>query len=121
MRTTRWYLCSALALGGTLPSVAACDQWALRVNSDGLLSIQIVSDGGRSQGRFRVRARQADGSRVLDVPASGQLSLADLSPGKVELTLLLPAGCRVSGPNPRSMTLAPNDAVSVAFEVRCGR
>jgi hypothetical protein len=54
------------------------------------------------------------------VPASGQLSLSDFNSGEVELTLLPPAGCEVSGPNPRTLTVSTDDAVNVAFDVLCG-
>jgi hypothetical protein len=115
-RPVRSFLPAALILTALL---SACDQWALFVNSDGVLSITIVSDGD-GPGRFRVRASQGGATRVLDVPASGQLSSSDFNAGEVELTLLPPAGCEVSGPNPRTLTVRADDAVNVAFDVHCG-
>ena len=96
-----------------------CDQWALLVNSDGVLSITIVSDGdGRD--RFRVRALQSDGvSRIMDVPSSGTLTFDTFSAGKLELTLLAPPGCRVAEPNPRTLMVSAHEPVSTAFDVHC--
>jgi hypothetical protein len=96
-----------------------CDQWALVVNSDGVLSITIFSDGGGPD-RFRLRARQSDGtSRTMDVPSSGNLSLGAFSAGELELTLLAPADCRVAAPNPRTLIVDADERVSVAFDVHC--
>jgi hypothetical protein len=116
-RPVRSFLPAAVTLAGLL--LSACDQWALLVNSDGVLSITIISDGD-GPGRFRVRASQGGATRVLDVPASGRLSSSDFNAGEVELTLLPPAGCEVSGPNPRTLTVSAGEAVNVAFDVHCG-
>ena len=106
---------TVLALGLLL---TACDQWALSIGGDGLLFIGVIGDD--QPGRFRVRARQAEGApRLLDVPASGQLSLSGLPAGPVELTLLLPPGCQVAGPNPQTLMVSPDQAARAAFDVRC--
>ena len=108
-----------LALGSS-SLLSGCDQWALRINSDGLLSINIVSDGGQAPGRFRVRASQAGGLvRMIDLPASAQLRLDDFSEGALELTLLPPVGCRVSGPNPLHVEIESGHTLTVAFSVFC--
>jgi hypothetical protein len=108
-----------LALGGSF-LLSGCDQWALRINSDGLLSINIVNDGGHARGRFRVRASQDGGLvRMLDLPASGQLRLDGFSEGALELMLLAPAGCEVSGPNPLEVEVQSGNTLNVAFSVRC--
>ena len=108
-----------LALGSS-SLLSGCDQWALRINSDGLLSINIVSDGGQARGRFRVRASQAGGLvRMIDLPASAQLHLDDFSEGALELMLLPPAGCRVSGPNPLHVEIESGRTLTVAFSVFC--
>jgi hypothetical protein len=110
---------AALALAALLP-LTACDQWALFVNSDGVLSVSIFSDG-QPQDRFRVRVRQPDGTtRVLDVPASGPLTLNGAAGSTVELTLLSPEGCRVSAPNPRTVSPGSDQTVGVVFDVHCG-
>lgn len=102
--------------------LTACDQWAVFVNSDGVLSISIFSDGFQPQDRFRVRARQADGAtRVLDLPATGALTLSGAGGSAVELTLLSPEGCRVSAPNPRTVSVGPDQTDGVVFDVLCGR
>jgi hypothetical protein len=109
-----------LALAALL-LLTACDQWALFVNSDGVLSVSIFSDGSQPQDRFRIRARQGDGTiRVLDVPASGPLTLNGPAGSTVELTLLSPEGCRVSAPNPRTVSPGSDQTVGVVFDVQCG-
>jgi hypothetical protein len=110
----------AFALVALLP-LAACDQWALFVNSDGVLSVSIFSDGSQPQDHFRIRARQTDGTlRILDVPASGPLTLSGSAGSTVELTLLTPDGCRVSAPNPRTVSAGSDQTVGVVFDVHCG-
>jgi hypothetical protein len=109
-----------LALAALL-LLTACDQWALFVNSDGVLSVSIFSDGSQPQDRFRIRARQTDGTlRILDVPASGPLTLSSAAGSTVELTLLTPDGCRVSAPNPRTLSPGSDQTVGVVFDVQCG-
>ena len=108
-----------LALAALL-LLTACDQWALFVNSDGVLSVSIFSNGF-PQDRFRVRVRQPDGSTgVLDLPASGPLTLSGAAGSTVELTLLSPEGCRVSAPNPRTVSPGSDQTVGVVFDVHCG-
>jgi hypothetical protein len=98
----------------------ACDQWALVINGDGLLLITVVGDGNVPD-RFRVRARQSDGtSRTMEVPASGNLALGNFTTGQLELTLLAPEGCSVAAPNPRTLIVNADEPVNVGFEVRCG-
>jgi hypothetical protein len=98
----------------------ACDQWALVINGDGLLLVTVVGDGN-VQDRFRVRARQSDGtSQTMDVPASGNLALGSFPAGQLELTLLAPEGCSVAAPNPRTLIVNADEPVNVGFEVRCG-
>jgi hypothetical protein len=109
-----------LALAALL-LLTACDQWALFVNSDGVLSVSIFSDGSQPQNRFRVRVRETDGTlRILDVPASGPLTLSGAAGSPVELTLLSPEGCRVSAPNPRTVSPGSDQTVGVVFDVHCG-
>jgi hypothetical protein len=106
-------------LAAVSPLFTACDQWALLVNSDGVLSITIVSDGNGRE-RFRVRALQSDGiSRIMDVPSSGTLTFGAFSPGELELTLLPPAGCRVTDPNPRTLLVDADERVNISFDVHC--
>jgi hypothetical protein len=109
-----------LALAALL-LLTACDQWALFVNTDGVLSVSIFSDGSQPQDRFRVRVRQPDGTtRVLDVPASGPLTLSGAAGSTVELTLLSPDGCRVSPPHPRTVSSGSDQTVGVVYDVHCG-
>jgi hypothetical protein len=119
IRTVRSLLRAVFTFAAVSPLLTACDQWALFVNSDGVLSITIVSDGS-GRGRFRVRALQSDGiSRIMDVPSSGNLTFGAFSAGEVELTLLAPAGCQVADPNPRTLMVNADERVSVAFGVHC--
>jgi hypothetical protein len=109
---------SALGLAGLL-LLAACDQWHLSINSDGLVFISVIGDG-EPRGHFRLRTRDAESAvRVLDVPASGQLTLNPASDGPLELTLLTPEGCQVVGSNPQTLTVAAGQEVRLAFDVRC--
>ena len=109
---------AALALTSLL--LTGCDRWALSIGGDGLLFVGVVGDGGPAAGRFRIRARQAEATRLLDLPASGELSLGGLAPGEVELTLLLPPGCQVAGANPETLMVNPDQPSRAAFHVRCG-
>ncbi len=105
---------------GSSSLLSGCDQWALGFDSDGLLFISIISDGGQRQGGFRVRATQSGGlSRVMDVPSSGRLSLDGFSAGRVEVTLLPPAGCQVFSPNPQALQVEAGGGVNATFNVRC--
>jgi hypothetical protein len=108
-----------LALAALL-LLTACDQWALFVNSDGVLSVSIFSDGSPPRDGFRVRVRQPDGTtRVLDLPPSGPLTVGGAA-GSTELTLLPPEGCRVSAPNPRTVSPGSDQTIGVVFDVHCG-
>jgi hypothetical protein len=104
---------------GVHPLLAACDRWALIVNSDGLLFIAVIDDGD-GHGGFRVRAREVDGtSRTVNVPTSGKLTLDNFAAGQLELTLLPPKGCSVTAPNPRTLSVTAGEPVNVGFEVHC--
>ena len=84
--------------------------------------ISVIGDAGESRHRFRLRTRDADGAvQILDLPASGQLTLRPAAAGGLlELTLLHPEGCQVAGANPRTLSVAPGEEVEVDFDVRCG-
>ena len=110
---------AALALTGLL-HLAACDQWHLSINSDGLVFISVIGDHGAPREHFRLRTREAGGTiRILDVPASGQLTLTPVADGALQLTLLAPEGCQVAGPNPQTLIVSADHESSVAFVVRC--
>jgi hypothetical protein len=110
----------ALSLASVLLLLSACDQWALLVNSDGVLAIVIVSDGNSPRRPFQVRTRTADGvSRLMQVPPSGSLAIDGLKTGQVELTLLAPTGCRVASPNPQTVMSQAGETVRVSFDVHC--
>jgi hypothetical protein len=115
--------CSVTRAAFTFASVSllltACDQWALLINSDGILSITVVSNGDAS-GRFRVRSRDSDGkSQIMDVPPSGKITLRAFEPGELELTLLAPEECRVAAPNPRTILTHADETMNVTFDVHC--
>jgi hypothetical protein len=119
-RATRSYLLRVGVALGSSVLLSGCDQWALSIDSNGLLFISITSDGGQRQGGFRVRATQSGGlSRVMDVPTSGRLSLDGFSAGQVEVTLLPPLGCQVSSPNPQALQVGTGGGVNATFNVRC--
>jgi hypothetical protein len=102
---------------------AACDQWHLSVNSQGLqLAIFINDDDFGSRDRYRLRTRNSEGTnRVFDVPVSGQLTMTAFESGPLELTLIPPTGCLVGDPNPRTLNVSQGEQLSVTFEVSCSR
>ena len=105
---------------GAFLILAACDQWHLSVNSDGLLLVSVIGDEREPRDRFRVRTRDSNGTvRTLDMPTSGRLTLSRMAGGTLELTLLAPEGCTVRGPNPQLLTVTPDASVSASFDVRC--
>lgn len=109
----------ALSCGAML-SLAACDQWHLAVNGDGLLFVSVIGSDVHPRDRFRVRTRDSNGVvRIRDVPSSGRLTLSPTAAGSLELTLLPPEGCTVAGPNPQFLTVAAGTSVRVSFDVRC--
>jgi hypothetical protein len=111
---------AALCLAALL-QLAACDQWHLSINSDGLVFVSVIGSGAEHRERFRVRTRGAGGTtRTLDVPASGELTLAPVAEGELQVALLSPEGCRVSGPNPLTVTVVGDQEVRLVFDVRCG-
>jgi hypothetical protein len=119
-RAARSFLLLVGVALGSSSLLSGCDQWALSIDSNGLLFISIISDGGQRQGGFRVRATQSGGlSRVMDVPSSGRLTLDGFSAGQVEVTLLPPAGCQVSSPNPQALQVGTGGGVNASFNVRC--
>jgi hypothetical protein len=108
---------AALVLAGIL-YLAACDEWHLSVNSDGLVFISVTEDTGEPRHRFRLRTRHADGAlRTREVPASGLLALP--AGGTIELTLLTEDGCEVTRDNPRILSVAAGEEIRTDFDVRC--
>lgn len=99
--------------------LAACDQWHLSINSDGLVLVSVIGEGGDPRHRYRLRTREDSAIRILDVPASGQLTVKATVDGPLELTLLTPEECRVVGSNPRTLTVTAGQEVRSAFDVRC--
>jgi hypothetical protein len=111
---------AALGLAGLL-LLAACDQWHLSINGDGLVFISVIGDHGGPRDRFRLRTRDAGGTtQIVDLPPTGQLTLTPVADGALELTLLAPEGCQVAEPNPQTLTVSAGQESRVAFDVRCG-
>ena len=112
---------AALTLGGFL-LLAACEDWHLSVNSNGLVFISVVGDTGEPGHRFRLRTRDSGGAvQTLEVPASGHLTFTPVVDGPLEITLLPPDGCRVTGENPRTLSVTAAQELRLTFDVRCGR
>ena len=110
---------AALVLAA-LPYLAACEEWHLSINRDGLVLVSVIGDGADRGGRYRLRSREADGvTRTLDVPASGMVTLTPLADGELEVALLVPEGCKVRGSNPRTLTVVGGQEQRVSFETRC--
>jgi hypothetical protein len=106
---------------GALLYLAGCDEWHLSINGDGLLFVSIIGDDTGPRDRFRVRTLDAEGTvQVLEVPSSGRLTLSPVAVGTLELTLLPPAGCTVTGANPQMLNVAADRTVRTNFDVRCG-
>jgi hypothetical protein len=85
-----------------------------------LVFISVIGEDGDPRHRFRLRIREADSAvRILDVPASGQLTVKAAVDGPLELTLLTPESCRVAGSNPRTLTVTAGQEIHSAFDVRC--
>jgi hypothetical protein len=107
------------ALLGALLYLTACEEWHLSINRDGLVLISVIGDhGGRE--RFRLRTRDSGGTtRTLDVPASGHVTLTPVTSGELQVVLLVPEDCEVSGPNPQLLTVPAGREVRLAFDVRC--
>ncbi len=100
--------------------LTACEGWHLSINRDGLVLVSVIGDGADQGGRYRLRTRDDDGvTRVLDVPASGTVILTPVSDGELQVALLVPDSCRVSGLNPRTVTVSGGKEVRLAFDVRC--
>ena len=101
--------------------IAACEEWHLSVNNNGLVLISVAGDAAEPPHRFRLRTRDAgDAVQIVDVPASGHLTFTPVLDGPLEITLLPPDGCRVTGPNPRTLSVTPAQELRLAFNVRCG-
>lgn len=112
---------AALTLAGLL-LLAACEEWHLSVNSNGLVFISVVGDAGEPPHRFRLRTRDAGGAvRILELPVSGHLTVTPVLNGALEITLLPPDGCRVTGENPRTLSVTAAQELRLAFDVRCSQ
>jgi hypothetical protein len=110
----------AAALIAVLIPMAACDAWYLAVNSDGLLFVSVVVTDGAPRHHFRIRTRDAGGTtRTMDLPPSRELTLSSRVDGAFQLNLLVPAGCRVEGPNPRTVMVEMGREDRLVFDVRC--
>ena len=110
---------TSLALAGLL-LVAACEEWHLSVNSNGLVFISVVQEAGEPPHRFRLRTRDAAGAvQILEVPASGHLTFTPVVDGPLEITLLPPNGCRVTGALTQTLRVTAAQEFRLAFDVRC--
>ena len=108
----------ALTLIGCLP-LGACEAWHLSINSDGLVFVSIIGDA-EPHDRFRLRTSDGGGAvRTFAMPKAGPLEFSPVSGGALELTLLPPDGCQVSGLNPRSFIVASGQELRLAFDVTC--
>jgi hypothetical protein len=56
---------------------------------------------------------------VVEVPPGRELRLEATGTGEVELTLLVPAGCRATSPNPQRLVPTPDRAVHAGFMLAC--
>ena len=116
--------CSQLLAGAAVVLAAAgCDLDLVALSFDGssgLVVVVISDDGSGPSRRYRVRARQ-DGhaDRTVDVVPGRELRLPVTGTEPVELTLLLPDGCRATTPNPQVVAPAGAAHVHATFSAEC--
>lgn len=115
---TRLSRCVALA---ALLTLAGCDVVALSFDGSRGLVVVLIEDGsGFPSGGYRVRVRQEGRSdRIAAIAAGSELRLAVAPDEPVELTLLLPAECRTTSPNPRTVQPDADATVQVSFALDC--
>jgi hypothetical protein len=109
-----------VTLGAT---AASCDYWALSINGGvGFVAISVSGDGvpPGGSGGYRIRVRQ-DGvpDQVVTVAPGHELRIEAKGTGAVEVTLLVPDGCRVGSPNPQRVVPATDRTVQASFALAC--
>jgi hypothetical protein len=109
-----------LAGAAVVLAAAGCDLDLVALSFDGssgLVVVVISDDGSR---RYRVRARQeGHADRTVDVVPGRELRLPVTGTEPVELTLLLPDGCRATTPNPQVVAPAGAAHVHATFSAEC--
>ena len=107
---------SAIGLG-----LGGCDVVSLSFDGSAGLVVVVVSDREGPSRRYRVRARQ-DGhpDRTVEVTPGRELRLAVTGAEPIELTLLLPSGCRATTPNPQTVIPDRDSNVRASFGADCG-
>lgn len=110
--------CIALVATAVL---ASCEIVSLSFDGSNGLIVVVVSDGGTAwPGGYRIRTRQAGAAdRIVAAAPGRELSLAVASTEPVELTLLLPTGCRTTSPNPLIVAPSGDSAARASFAVDC--
>ena len=104
-----------------LLAVAACDYWALSINSDGLIHVTVLGgDGYRPRDGYRIRVIRGPGeTSVVNLPESGVLQV-DAPPGaQVTLALMPPAGC-IAAASEQSVRVGAGSTATARFELACG-
>jgi len=101
--------------------LTACDAWSLSINSDGFIHVIIVGgDAYRPRDGYRIRVTRAGGeSRVVPLPATGELRIDGAGSETVTLALLPPDGCAVAA-SPLTVTLEAAHPQGATFAVSCG-
>ena len=108
------------ALAAISFAAAGCDLVALSFDGSSGLVVVVVSDGDGPSRRYRVRASQ-DGQpdRTIEVTPGRELRLPVTRSEPVQLTLLLPDGCRATSENPQVVTPSADAQVRATFAAEC--
>lgn len=109
------------AVLAALLTVAGCDVVALSFDGSRGLVVVLIEDGSSfPSGGYRVRVHQDGRSdRIATIGTGSELRLAVAPDQPVELTLLPPAGCRTTSPNPRTVEPDADSTVQVSFALDC--
>lgn len=109
-----------LAAAAALLAAGGCDVVALSFDGSSGLVVIVVSDDDGPSRRYRVRARQeGHADRTVDVIAGRELRLPVTGSEPVELTLLVPTGCRATTPNPQTVVPSGAPDVRATFAAEC--
>jgi hypothetical protein len=116
------FIARQLAAGSIIGlGIAGCDVVAVSFDGSSGLVVVLVSGGDGTSRDYRVRARQeGHPDRTVLVTPGHELRLTVMGDVPVELTLLLPSGCRATTPNPQIVVPAASPDIRASFDVRCG-
>ena len=101
-------------------AASGCDLVALSFDGSTGLVVVVVSDGDGPSRRYRVRASQTGHpDQTVEITPGRELRLPVIGSEPVELTLLLPDGCRATSANPQVVTPSADSQVRATFAAVC--